>query len=345
MLKNNVQIVHMGSANKVGGVDPQLSSQDENVRKNGLQFYKDSKFNYEEFLKETHPETGTSAYMAEWEYLKDQVKIGNKEKPKISGSTQSLKLVLANLLVNGEERFEGAKQIVEQYMSVVDNMVRDNATAFFEEIGWDGTQFESLDQLKRVVLNTDEIKNGADNIKNQIENWFNNIESGIEHLPMRRKIENVLYALVSNNIIEFKRPGNSYPQAAVTGYEPFNSRIKLEDNVYESQYLDFYEPVFVDNELQSIKPAEVIIPLPTKWIPDIMKQAKTSNIIDALNWINNQAEIDKFSNGDKFIVKGLRIPNQQLSSNDIFRIKKFTLPTVTSYAIVPSEIVTKVGSD
>jgi hypothetical protein len=44
-------------------------------------------------------------------------------------------------------------------------------------------------------------------------------------------------------------------------------------------------------------------------------------------------------------VKGLRIPNQQLSSNDIFKVKSFGYPFLQGFALVPSEIVAKTGGD
>lgn len=72
-----------------------------------------------------------------------------------------------------------------------------------------------------------------------------------------------------------------------------------------------------------------------------MKWDKTNNLIDAINKLNNEIQVRP----DDFQVKGLRIPNQQLSSNDWFQIKKFNLPTMQNYVITPTEIVVKVGSD
>jgi len=360
MLVSGVQVAHMGSANKVGAVDPKIAAkqvqQDENdtrkdnpivgkIADKGLTFYDENgAFNQDAFLLASNPETGFANYLFDWEYYKDQVKIGNKEKSEISGSTQSLKILLSNLIVNGQERFPGAMDIVKRYLEIIDQMVKANQDSFLTELGWDG-DFTSYEKLKEVVLNSSQVANAADNLKNLVENFLNDPKN-IETLSLRQKIENVLHALVTSNVIDFDRAGNSYPQAASTGYEPYGSRIRLEDGTYQSQELDFYEPVFDnDGNLIKVKPAEVILPLPSKWIPSLYKAAGTNNLIEALEWLNNKVAEDKKSDGDLFIVKGLRIPNQQLSSNDMFRVKKFTLPTVQAYAIVPSEIVIKVGSD
>lgn len=360
MLQTGVQVIHMGSANKVGAVDPKLAAkqvqQDENdtrkdnpivgkIADKGLTFYDESgAFNQDAFLLASNPNTGFANYLFDWEYYKDQVKIGNKEKDEISGSTQSLKIMLSNLIINGKERFPGAMDIVKQYSKLIDDIVASNKESFLKEVNWDG-EFKSYEKLKEVVMSASQVQNAGDNLRNLVQNFFED-PSNIETLSLRQKIENILHSLVTSNVIDFDRAGNSYPQAASTGYEPYGSRIRLEDGTYQSQELDFYEPVFdEEGNLLKVKPSEVIIPLPTKWIPKLLKAAGTTNLIDALNWINNKVSEDKSVDGDLFIVKGLRIPNQQLSSNDMFRIKKFTLPTVQSYAIVPSEIVIKVGSD
>jgi len=367
MLKNNIQIVHMGSANKVGGVDPsKAASQIKNnpkdsrnaderidrIANQGLEFYGDNgAFNSDLFDLSAHPETGFANYLADWSYLKDQVKVGSKEKSEITNSTQSLKILMTNLLINGEERFPGALKIVEEYKGLIKDIIRTNADEFFKELGWDGTAFKDMTQVRDVVLSSSQIQNAPENIKNEVINFFDNPEAGIETLTFRAKIENVLYALVTKNIIDYKRPGNSYPQAASTGYEAYGTRElvgrdKKGNPIFKSTELDFYKPVFdAEGNVLKVLPAEIVIPLPTKWIPQLIKASGKTNLIDAIDWLNNQSNQDKLAQGSKFIVKGLRIPNQQLSSNDIFRIKRFTLPTVQNYAITPSEIVVKVGSD
>jgi len=181
--------------------------------------------------------------------------------------------------------------------------------------------------------------NSADNVKNSIINFFEDISKGLETVPLKNKIENVLYSLITNNIISFDRPGTSLPQAASTGYEPFGSR---QIDIANNDAVKFYSFDLDENgDVAKVNPAEVIIPLPMDWIKPLMKWAKTNNLIDAINKLNNEIQVRP----DDFQVKGLRIPNQQLSSNDWFQIKKFNLPTMQNYVITPTEIVVKVGSD
>lgn len=349
LLSNSIDIAHMGSANKVGGVDPKQAAKIaksngrtsellDDIEERGLDFYNKHGFFNHEALSEN---ADILTYLSDWNNLKDQVKIGNKVKSEIKGSTQSLKILLSNMINRGVPRFEGAQELVDQYKKVVRELVQTNQQNTLEELGYnlDTSEFTSLDQLKKVVLESGQIAEAPDNIKNSVENFFNDTDLGLEALPMKNKIENVLYALISNGVISFDRPGTSYPQAAITGYEKLGTRDTTRSN---QDTLKFYDPVFDgQGNVTSVKPAEIIIPLPDYWIKPMLKKFKTNNIVLALEMLNEDIKVRP----ELYQVKGLRIPNQQLSSNDFFQIKEFKLPTMQNYVLVPSEIVVKVGSD
>lgn len=346
MLSNGIDTIAMGSANKVGGVDPKIAAKNklvsdpdniylQDIAKRGLDFYTESGIFNHEVISNT---LDTTAYLLDYNYLKDQVRIGNYTKEEIKGSTQSLKILLSNLIINGEERFPGAEELVNQYKQIVDDSVRNNRDELFKEIGYNG-EFESLDELRDTILKSTQVKNSADNVKNSIINFFANPELGLETVPLKNKIENVIYSLISNNVISFDRPGSSYPQTASTGYEPYGSRNITSSN---DDAVKFYTFEFdSEGNVTKVNPAEIIIPLPMDWIKPLMKWAKTNNLIEAIDKLNKEIEVRP----DDFQVKGLRIPNQQLSSNGWFQIKKFNLPTMQNYMVVPTEIVVSMGSD
>ena len=98
-----------------------------------------------------------------------------------------------------------------------------------------------------------------------------------------------------------------------------------------------------DGTISKVNPAEIILPLPNAWIESVLQRAKTDNIAQAVEWLNEQIATGKLDSEITF--KGLRIPNQQLSSNDIVKVKKFHVPSNKNYVIVPSELVVKVGAD
>jgi len=358
MLSNGIDIMHMGSANKVGGVDPKLAAQAviknqkdtrnsrvhlKDIAERGLDFYNNDGYFNHEALNENKD---ILTYLSNWDFLKDQVKIGNKVKSEIKGSTQSLKILLSNLVVNGNQRFKGASDLVESYKEIIDEMVKTNRDNLLSKIGYnlDTAEFDSLDKLKDSILNSSQMLAAPDNIRNSIQNFFEDPSIGIEAVPMKNKIENVLYSLITNGIISFDRPGSSYPQAAVTGYEKLGSRKFNTEGVQTSNQdtLKFYDPVFDENgNLVTINPAEVIMPLPDYWIKPLLRWAKTNNLAKALDMLNADIAVRP----ELYQFKGLRIPNQQLSSNDIFQVKKFNLPTVQNYIVIPTEMVIKTGGD
>jgi hypothetical protein len=357
MIKNGIDIYHMGSANKVGGVDPVLSAKYygqkeefknrqrlQTIAENGLEFYNErGEFNHEA-INENHD---LMSYLFDVNFMKDQVKIGNKIKDKIKGSTQSLKIILSNLIVNGEERFEGARDILEEYKQIINQIINLNIDKLNEELGSDGRQFTTKDKLKKALLSSQVGKGAPDNILNSIENFID--DPIFERMSNKGKIENILYAMITNTAIVFNRPGNAYPQTASTGYEKAGTRqvAKVNNNLVtrsNQNVIKFYNPKFKeDGSISEIEPAEIILPLPDYWIEPILNKYKTRNIVKAINLLNKDIASGKVTN--EITVKGLRIPNQQLSSNDIFKVAKFGIPTMQAYAIVPSELVAKTGSD
>lgn len=345
MLKNGVDIIPMGSANKVGGVDPKMVSTNPIVQKNGLQFYDENGYFNDEVIEQELDKFGV---LADVTYFKDQVSIGNKVKSEIKGSTQSLKIMLSNLIVNGQERFEGAAEIATEYRNIINKLVKEKAEKLLKELEFntESNSFsESRDALKKVLMSSQQAKSAPENIINSIVNFIE--DPVFETLPNKSKIENILYSIVTNRAISFDRPGNSYPQVASTGYEELGTRRMSLDKttVYTNdEALNFYDVQFdEDGNITKVTPAEIMIPLPTSWVEPVLKLTGTKNIVEGISKLNSMIERGELDTELTF--KGLRIPNQQLSSNDVLRVKKFFLPTAQSYVVVPSELVVKVGSD
>lgn len=120
-----------------------------------------------------------------------------------------------------------------------------------------------------------------------------------------------------------------------------------------------------NNELlksySDLSPSEIMIPAPKDLLrkiekliikkdPKIMESYNkfkdkytSSNIkllVEILNDLVNTGYLDS-----EVTLKGLRIPNQELSSNDVFKIKKFLLPTMSKFVVVNAELIAKTGSD
>lgn len=352
MLKNKKDVIHMNSANKSGAVDSKsvfkkynenLSEAQQIVSSNGLDFYDANGFFNDSIFEDKigNDLLNEITTTADVKYLKDQVRIGNHEKTEIKGSTQSLKIMLSNLFNNGVERFEGAAKLVDDYKKVIAQLVNHSITELIDELGGNKEGMDKLKSLVDVIKRAAEDRSSPVNIIEAIEGFMS--DPYIETLPNKSKLENIFYSVITNNVISFNRPGNAYPQVAATGWEPVGQReVKNTNEINESKEVNFYSIETDENgNIVKVNPAEIIIPIPKEWIPSVLKAAKTNNIVEAVIWVNERMKSGKLD----LIVKGLRIPNQQLSSNDIFRIKEFKLPTNVNYVVVPSGIVTKVGAD
>jgi len=301
----------------------------------------------------------------EAKYFKHQVKISNKEKDKITSSTQSYKLTLSNLFNGGapiDFKSEGAPaplvwssmeenekrkasriyDLVSQYVDITTKRINDSIVELEEKIGYDGNNKEYTDIKKLVnVLKEAVLERGATkNVLDALDIFEQAEKKAIELLPNASKIEPVMYAIVKNTVGIQKRNGNSVPQVSSLWWDPVGKNRKTEnENVGVNEELEMYKDG---------KPyADIMMPLPTRWLNNFMEVYNERDIVKLVDAINRDIENGDFRKFDEdmLFLKGLRIPNQQLSSNDAFRVKKFLIPSNTAMVVVPALISKKVGSD
>ena len=341
MLTNSIDVLHMEGAAKFG------------VK--GLRdiYDKEGKWNLEEI---TEDQVG----ILPWKYMKNQVKISNIPKGKITSSTQARKNILEGFFDNGvpsdypqgEERWNLLSdtqkksespiyKLIREYEKIQNTIINRSIESLLKEL--DATVYQnddikiSVSKLRKVLVDSAKSRNSPDNVIEAAEDFLESIKY-VEMIPNNHKIQPILNSLVTNRVLVQKRLGDMVPQAAVTGFES-KPRKYNEDGTLDSDsdVLKFYEI----NEDGSISPAEIIIPI----TPDILKSAftkyNTRSIVDAVQKLNEDIK----TKGLEVIAKGLRIPNQQFSSNDVFKVKKFLLPLMQGIAVVPSELVAKTGGD
>ena len=371
MITNNVDIIHMSSAAKYGYHEPKLLLKGSGSRietEGNPMYFSDGTFNTEMFER---AETLTS-YL-EVKYMKNQLAVANKAKTEIKNSTQSAKIIIGNILENGIPRdikpdeasiktFLNANEtskrkmsplykLMKEYSETLNTLIENNIQKLLDELNvakqanTDIYTIRAFDNLIRVLRESAESRGSSVAVLEAIEKFGE--ERIIELLPNKSRVENILFSIISNRIIRFKRPGDAKPQFAVTGFESGNRS-------FNSSALKFYEPEFDEaGNITKVNPAEIMMPLPRKMIPKLVNKYKAKleaegksreEIVDKVLNIANLMKLYE-EDTDKIIVKGLRIPNQQMSSNDVFVIKKFLPPTKEAYVVVPSEIVVKAGSD
>jgi len=354
MINKGVDFVHMSSAAKYGYYDPKLILPEHaDISKRGLQMYTESG----EFNDAIFEQADLLKTYLDVRYMKNQLSISNKPKSAIKNSTQSAKIIIANIMQNGVPRdidirnaalfknFTEEKKrevsplykLMRDYSDTLNSLINNNLNSLLTELdvakslNSDGLAIGKFEKLIKILRESAESKNSAASVLEAIELFSD--DKTIELLSNKSKIENILFSIISNRVIRFERPGDAKPQFAVTGLESGTRS-------FSSSALKFYEPVLNEvGEVIKVNPAEIMLPLPKKRIKEFLSRFKTDNIITAIERYN------ALPDDDKFIVKGLRIPNQQMSSNDVFRIKQFFMPTLESFVVVPTEIVAKAGAD
>jgi hypothetical protein len=341
MLVNSIDVLHMEGAAKFG------------VKEMRPLYTNEGKWDTQEIFE------GQIGRLP-WKYMKNQVKIANVPKGKIISSTQARKNNLEGFFDKGvpkdysgtKEQWDSlseAKQIeaspifelIRKYETVQNRIIQNSITKLLESLDTtsitDDSIKYSMEKFRSVLTDSAKSRNSADNIIEAAEDFLRDIKY-IELIPNSAKIQPILNSLVTNKVLVQKRLGDMVPQAAVTGFESKPREYDEEGKMISSKdSLKFYE-IQPDG---SISPAEIIIPVTPEVLQAAFVKYNTRNILEAVQKLNEDVAKGKL----EIIAKGLRTPNQQFSSNDVFKIKKFLLPLMQGMAVVPSELVAKTGGD
>lgn len=314
----------------------------------------------------------------DYRFMKLQLAISHIPKDKIISSTQSTKMMMQDMYSEGKPRdFVGTTEewkslseedklasselhtLLEEYQELFSELVSRGTQELLNELEATLTEYNNFkpskyqlnkietlkEVLKRQAVDRSEPQSILDAIDSFTKNDF------IETLPNSNKLWSIVFSLVSSKI-KLKRAGTSLPQAASTMFETGERDIKEINGkkyVVSSDVLKFYEPIYENGVLVRVEPAEMIMPLPTSWIEPAFKKYKDRltnkrSLPELIDIIND--EIDKGNIEALISTKSLRIPNQQFSSNDVLKVKKFTNPgAMQQMVIIPSEMVAKTGGD
>ena len=356
MLKNGIGMSHVNSARKVGQrvvLDSNMNPSNEGNFEKGLPtlYTKEGKLNLDIPLDQLVQYVGA-------EYVKHQTVIHNYDKEEILNSTQSYKLTISNLFNNGtpidykgsipftsltdDEKLASSElySLVKQYVDNVSKRIESSIVELEKEMGYGENGYESIASMVKVLKAAVSARGATSNVLEALDLFETATNKIIDLLPNKNRIEPVMYSLIRNNVLNQKRTGNSVPQVPSTLWDSIDSTRRVNDTgkVYSSTDLQYH----VDEGY-----ADIYLPIPMNWVDGLMNAYGTRDLIRLVDMVNNDIANKNYSKFDEDIlfIKGLRIPNQQLASNDIFKVKKFLVPTNVAMVVVPSIITTKVGSD
>jgi hypothetical protein len=164
------------------------------------------------------------------------------------------------------------------------------------------------------------------------------------------QIRDILFSMIDKAILSPKMNGGAHVQVPVTMFENLGDRQFAYNSpngwvkISKSQYLELSDDekkktVLTDTTLKFYTRespyCEVLLP---HWFGEKFK-SKFKTEKELLAYLN------KPENSSILRGIGFRIPTQSLSSIEVFRVKGFLPKSMGSTVVVPSEIVTKAGSD
>jgi hypothetical protein len=213
-------------------------------------------------------------------------------------------------------------------------------------------ELENINKVLKVLKQAAIDRNNSLDIIDSFQYLLENSESTLFNVfPNPTKLQSLITSIVTNNVIKSKRIGNDYAQVSPIMWETKGEKRK-DNSKTNNELLKTYN---------DLSPSEIMIPAPKDMLRKIEKLIHKKDptitesynkfkdkytslnvklLVEILNDLVNTGYLDS-----EVTLKGLRIPNQELSSNDVFKIKKFLLPTMSKFVVVNAELIAKTGSD
>lgn len=327
-----------------------------------------------------------STYDLYYKFLGIQVEIAPEVKDKGIYGTQERKLILSNTFnqakanvmsfftSKGQEKTT-IEELQKEYNTLITNYTKNKFNKLLKDLeavkNPNGTYtLTKLDKVIQILKSSAEDRNAPDNLIQSIASInvkdLQSFRSPLDVLPNRNKIENILLALVNNDVIRQKVKGGGKIQGSSTGFEN-TSREFTKGDIVKSTGLKFYREGAYGETL----PAQFKIALPKDLIEYANKLGGLNKLNELLayafseveengkinieksprynsklvdNWLTTRGIQDKF-NPKVFQFIGYRIPTQGLNSIENGEIIEFLPPEAAELIVVPSEIVAKSGSD
>jgi len=329
MTANNIDYMIFESVVKVGGVKNEEGEFDA--------FYENGLYKPMELDDNGAPKNTQTFDFSE---LGIQLEIAPKTKSETTMGVQSTAMLPINVYENGvvSERYakhKGFQNIINDWHSTNEEIVKRDLANLKKRLGIVNGKMTSAVKFKNVLLDELQRRDTPKHTLLGIEALLEGDVKFINQLFEKNKIETLLYAVVTNNVVRRKMPGDMMVLQASTGLESGTrilkqndadewARLGLEEEVKRLKVLKFYEPVPGEKTLRM----QVMVP------------HKYKELLGEHIDINDPRIDPELRN-----LIGFRIPTEGLNSIDAIEIAGFLPPQFGSVVMVPTEIVGKAGSD
>lgn len=286
-----------------------------------------------------------------YEFFSIQVENKPKLKESITTPSQKRKILTANIYQYGKATNEELGTLADEYIELQNAIIENEIKTLRRrlKVKRDKVTGELVIGNKNLLIEmlTDQAKSrdADDNILTAIKLIDNGMF--LDELGSAVSIDNVLMAFVRSRLIKEKRPGESYAQAPVTGFE--------KDRVKSDSRLKYYRKNVLTGNLV---PAQVVIPVRKDMLEYVDKIGGLDVLNKRLKTLHNKLyEIREEGNTavelteqEETLLKitttiGSRIPTQQLGSMGVFEVVEFLPIEAGNTARVAPEIVAQMGSD
>ena len=263
-----------------------------------------------------------------YKYWGIQVDTGNAIKTKTPTGTQMMKQILNFLADKGQVR-EGFNELVQTFTKSNDRRIELGRQRYAQELGFvqDKEGNWKIDNPEHIVKFLEDEAIRRELPQNLIDGLQYIADNGVEVLPNRQKVENMLFALADRFIITQKRNGRQSVQIPATMFEELGvKRIKNKSGkeFFASDVVNFYQPTYNDEgEITSVKAMEVLLP----------------------SYFKGMISIGKIKDSKLLQLIGFRIPTQGPNSIESIIVKDFLPKSAGDIIVLPTDIVTKTGSD
>jgi hypothetical protein len=278
--------------------------------------------------------------------------------------SQSTKLISIDLFANGQvfgatgARAEYIKELYKRNVRDLDRMHANAYNRLLNKLGiidnGQGFTLEDKQALSEVLVYEMFRRELSENAKDTVRlNEEDEFRIPFEASPSYVQIRNIIYSMVEKAILSPSMGGKPLVQTPVTMWENAEkgrSLVQKTDEGWKKISREKYEALD-DSEKKNVRMTSDTLEFYTKdkpymevllphWFKDKLAAKKFKTDQEIFDYINKSPDGAKILRGI-----GFRIPTQSLSSIDSFKVVGFLPSYMGDTVVVPTELVTKAGSD
>jgi hypothetical protein len=278
--------------------------------------------------------------------------------------SQPTKLVSIDLFANGEvfgatgARAEYIKELYKRNVRDLDRMHVNAYNRLLNKLGivdnGQGFTLEDKQALSEVLVYEMFRRELSENAKDTVRlNEEDEFRIPFEASPSYVQIRNIIYSMIEKAILSPSMGGKPLVQTPVTMWENAEkgrSLVLKTDEGWKKISREEYEALD-ESEKKNVRMTSDTLKFYTKdkpymevllphWFKDKLAAKKFKTEKEIFDYINNSPDGAKILRGI-----GFRIPTQSLSSIDSFKVVGFLPSYMGDTVVVPTELVTKAGSD